>query len=113
MTTVEQQMCNNNWNKINYNDVPLGAIKKYGKIDKIIIINSNKFLETTINFLKPFIGNEILQKTFVYDNIKLAFIGPGIPLLFTFMRNCIILLFSVVVIFVAFAFYSNYKGGNC
>jgi len=49
-----------------------GVIKKYGKIDKIIIINSNKFLETTINFLKPFIGNEILQKTFVYDNIKLA-----------------------------------------
>jgi hypothetical protein len=39
--TVEQQMCSNNWNKINYNDVPLGAIKKYGKIS---ISDKNKYL---------------------------------------------------------------------
>jgi hypothetical protein len=31
MKTVEQYMSNNDWNKINYDKVPVGAIKKYGK----------------------------------------------------------------------------------
>ena len=45
-------------------------IKKYGKIDKIIIINSNKFLETTITFAlldKEFIDFFILFKLSITD----------------------------------------------
>lgn len=48
-------------------------IKKFGKIDKIIIINSNTFFYNTLNILKPLLGNDILNKTFVYnkDEFKL------------------------------------------
>lgn len=48
-----------------------------------------------------------------YDNIKLAYIGPGIPLMFTFIKNSIILLMALSGIFVSFAVYSNIKGGSC
>lgn len=48
-----------------------------------------------------------------YDNMKLAYIGPGIPLLFEFIKNSIILLLVLTLVFVAFALYSNIKGGNC
>lgn len=45
--------------------------------------------------------------------MKLAYIGPGIPLLFEFIKNSIVLLLVLALVFMAFALYSNIKGGNC
>lgn len=42
-------------------------IKKFGKIDRIIIINSNNFFNKTLNILKPLLGNDILNKTIIYN----------------------------------------------
>jgi hypothetical protein len=45
--------------------------------------------------------------------MKLAFLGPGIPLLFSFIRNSIILLLTMLLVFVFYNLYSNFKGGFC
>lgn len=43
----------------------------------------------------------------------MAFLGPGIPLYFTFLRNSILLLLLLGIVFTAFAFYSNVTGKDC
>lgn len=45
--------------------------------------------------------------------MKLAYLGPGIPLLFSFTQNSIIFLVLLAVIFAAFAIYSNITGNYC
>lgn len=45
--------------------------------------------------------------------MKLAYLGPGIPLLFSFIQNSLIFLVVLTVIFAAFAIYSNVVGDFC
>lgn len=48
-----------------------------------------------------------------YDSIKLAYLGPGVPLLFTFIKNSIILLLLLTMVFVVFALATNVFGSYC
>lgn len=57
---VEQKMCDNKWNEINLNEVPLGAIKKYGKF---MVLKNNyqvpgAFIRHNVN-LDQFESNKI------------------------------------------------------
>lgn len=45
--------------------------------------------------------------------MKLSYLGPGIPLLFAFIKNSIIFLVLLGLTFVVFALYSNISGGYC
>ena len=45
--------------------------------------------------------------------MEVAFLGPGIPLYFAFLKNAISILFILGVVFVAYALYSNSKGTDC
>jgi hypothetical protein len=43
----------------------------------------------------------------------LSFLGPGVPLFFLFLKSAIILLLMMLVIFSAFALYSNIMSNDC
>ena len=45
--------------------------------------------------------------------MELSFLGSGLPLFFTFIRNAVILLFILSIIFCGFALYSNIVTGDC
>lgn len=48
-----------------------------------------------------------------YDNSKLAFLGPGIPLLFGFVKYSAILLLILCLVYTVMSLYTNIKGGSC
>lgn len=47
------------------------------------------------------------------DTDKLAFLGPGYPLFFNFMKYCCYLLLVMIVTSSAYNMYTNYLGDDC
>ena len=45
--------------------------------------------------------------------MEVAFLGVGIPLYFTFLKNSICLLIVLGIVFVGWALYSNMQGTDC
>ncbi len=45
--------------------------------------------------------------------MKLAYLGPGVPLLFAFIKNSIIMLLLLLLVFVGFALTTNVFGTYC
>jgi hypothetical protein len=52
-------------------------------------------------------------KSLFFDPIELAFLGPGLPLFFGFVKNAIFLIFSFIIIYASFCLFDNKTTGDC
>lgn len=59
------------------------------------------------------VGVETADTSCVYSDSQLAFLGPGLPLFFTYIKASILILVVLSVIFCLFAVISNVLGKGC
>ena len=60
------------------------------------------------------IGEEQFEMPCCYNPIdELIFLGPGVPLLFIFIQNALLIFLNISVIFIGYALVSNALGSSC